>query len=264
MLCNLEPPILRGIHDAFCAKWQQGFQSFLYPINTPDVRKYATMLGLIVWVGFKKQLKNCQNETDSILLMRKLRTQSLWLLCISPSHSKGRSYGENKDKGHWFWTCQERGLEEDERTEEVIKDNVGWRQLIPCGHPWKQQLKLEEGGVLRLLFVFCDYHAVWAGSWQLAGKEMEFYITSYINISVISVFIFRKLTTACEFSFYPAEVIDDSWRLILTRSDSHLFVHSRPLYKLGKATFKHHWSGTRVNISIFLYYFTAEWRETRS
>lgn len=44
MLCNLDPPILRGIHDHFCAK---GFQSFLYPMNTPDVRKYATMLGLI-------------------------------------------------------------------------------------------------------------------------------------------------------------------------------------------------------------------------
>lgn len=98
MLCNLAPPILRGIYDHFLCKRQQGFQSFLYPMDTPDVRKYTTMIGLIGWVGFKKQLKNCQNETDSILFMEKLRTQSLWWLCISSSHSKGRSYGENKGK----------------------------------------------------------------------------------------------------------------------------------------------------------------------
>lgn len=77
MLCNLAPPILRGIHDHFLRKWQQSFQSVLYPMNTPDVRKYATMLGLIGWVGFKKQLKSRQNETDSNLLMRKFRTQLL-------------------------------------------------------------------------------------------------------------------------------------------------------------------------------------------
>lgn len=155
MLCNLAPPILRGIRDHFLSKWQQGFQSLLYQMNTPDVRKYATTLGLIGWVGFKKQYKDCQNKTDSVLLMGKLRTQLLWWLCISSSHSNGRSYGENKSKRRQSLEVPG-GLEDDESTEEVTKDNVEWRQLIPCGHPWKQQLKLEEGGALRFLYVFCD------------------------------------------------------------------------------------------------------------
>lgn len=154
MLCNSAPPILGGIHDHFLCKWQQGFQK----LPLPNEHTWCEKIGHNAWSHWVSWFQ----ETVEKLSKRN------WQHFI---------YGEIKNikmkikvKGHWVWKSQEAGLVKDGRTEEVTKDNVGWRHLIPCGHPWKQQLKLE-GGVLRFLYVFCDCRAVWAGSWQLAGKD---------------------------------------------------------------------------------------------
>lgn len=183
MWCNLALPILRGNRDHLLCKWPQSFQTFLCQINThlsikPIKWKCISLeTGCHnVWSHSELVSRNSWKNVKTKLSIQNSQNKIVWLCMLFMG---GIENTGNTMAVSFFLLLKEQGDAE----------NIS-RRTPSVEEAWKRMR-----GQKKVPYVFVIWMLVWVGSWQLSGNEMEFYTTSYTNISTagfVSVDIFRN------------------------------------------------------------------------